>query len=128
MKATRIILAAAAAALMASPVLANDAAKTAPAAIASSGMSKWAEIDTDKDGFISKDEWAAEGQKMFDAKDTDHDGKLSKDEYFGKYAKAKHMAKTESTSTPAATNEKAPAPADAAPAAGADGTGGATAQ
>ena len=129
MKATRIILAAAAAALMASPVLANDAAKTAPAAAPSKAVALWTAIDTDKDGSISKDEWTAYYSAQFDAKDADHDGKISQAEFLGTHAaKSKHVAKTDSTSAPAASNEKAPAPADAAPAAGADGAGGATAQ
>lgn len=41
------------------------------------------EIDTDGDGFISKEEWEAAGQdsSMFDVIDVNSDGKISKEEY-----------------------------------------------
>lgn len=38
------------------------------------------EIDTNHDGFISKEEWTAKGDKMFSDLDANHDGKISQDE------------------------------------------------
>lgn len=73
------------------------------------------EMDTDKDGSISKAEWTAKGDKMFSEIDTNHDGKLTPDEM-----KAHHEAKkaewdkrraeweAKKNSAPATT----PAPAD----------------
>ncbi len=36
--------------------------------------------DTNGDGFVSKDEWRAQGDKMFAEIDANHDGKISMDE------------------------------------------------
>ncbi len=118
MKATRIILAAAAAALIAAPAFATEAAKTDAAPAMSKGqVAKWTALDTDKDGFISKDEYVAPLAKEFDAKDADHDGKLSKEEFVShKSMKHKEMAKKEAA--PAASGAKEETPATTAPAAG----------
>ena len=39
------------------------------------------EGDTNNDGFLSKDEWRARGDKMFSEVDANGDGKLSADEF-----------------------------------------------
>jgi hypothetical protein len=117
MKATRIILAAAAAALIAAPAFATEAAKSEAPAMSKRAVAKWTALDTDKDGFISKDEWSAEELKKFDAKDTDHDGKISKEEFASrKSMKHKEVAKKEAA--PAASGAKEETPATTAPAAG----------
>jgi len=38
------------------------------------------EIDTNNDTAISKDEWRAKGDKMFNEMDADHDGKITPEE------------------------------------------------
>lgn len=114
MKATRILLAAAAAALIAAPAFATEAAKTDAPAMSKAAVAEWTKLDTDKDGFISKDEYVAPLATKFDAKDTDHDGKLSKEEFVGKHA-AKHKEMAKKDAAPAATET---APASTAPAAG----------
>jgi len=47
----------------------------------------WDEMDTNKDGAISKEESAAFGAKKFDERDTNHDGKVTKEEWDGFLAK-----------------------------------------
>ena len=44
------------------------------------GGKMFEENDTNKDGFISKDEWRTRGDKMFSETDGNNDGKLSQDE------------------------------------------------
>lgn len=50
------------------------------------------QIDTDKDGKVSKSEHEAFGEKMFSDADTNKDGSISKDEMIA--AKKAEMAKT----------------------------------
>jgi len=117
MKATRIILAAAAAAFIAAPAFAADAAKSDAPAMTKNQVTEWTKLDADKDGSISKDEYIAPVTAKFDAKDADHDGKLSKEEFVSrKSAKHKEVAKKEAA--PAASETKDETPATTAPAAG----------
>ena len=41
---------------------------------------RWDKLDTNHDGFVSKDEYLREASERFDLADTNHDGKLSKEE------------------------------------------------
>lgn len=70
-----------AAALLAGQAYANDAAKEGmhhgPHGKRGHGFE---EADTNKDGNVTKDEFRAQGDKIFDKLDTNHDGKISKDE------------------------------------------------
>ncbi len=52
------------------------------------GEHHFKELDTNGDGFISKAEWTAKGDKMFAEIDANHDGKISPEEM-----KAYHDAK-----------------------------------
>jgi hypothetical protein len=47
----------------------------------------WDEMDTNKDGAISKEESAAFGAKKFDERDINHDGKVTREEWDGFHAK-----------------------------------------
>lgn len=70
--------------------------------------SKFTMIDTDKDGYISKDELAAYHNGMFDKKDTNHDGKISKAEF--EAHGVKHMGMTKKSDRVNTTeNDKATA-------------------
>ena len=132
MKVPHILMAAAAAALMASPALANGPSVTPSTAKA---HHHWAgffdKIDTNHDGKISKDEWLAHSSAMFDKIDANHDGSLTKDEFKAMHEKmrAKHAnwhgkGGKGSTSEPPYHNQ---ATSSGNPG-GADGAGGWTAQ
>jgi hypothetical protein len=58
-------------------------------ASASGGKKSWSELDTNKDGNLSKAEAAADTGMMgvFDKADSNHDGILTPDEYRAYYAK-----------------------------------------
>ncbi len=51
------------------------------------------EADTNDDGFLSKDEWKAKGDKMFSEIDTNNDGKISPDEMKAHHEKRREMMK-----------------------------------
>jgi len=93
MKATRIILAAAAAAFIAAPAFAADAAKSDAPAMTKNQVTEWTKLDADKDGKLSKEEFVSR-----------------------KSAKHKEVAKKEAA--PAASETKEETPATTAPAAG----------
>ncbi len=79
----KLFLSCVALALMASPALAADAAKAAPApAVAAPHDHKgvFEQADANNDGIVTRDEFLASEGKYFDSVDTNHDGKLSKDE------------------------------------------------
>lgn len=59
-------------------ILASMIAGFATPAFANSNY--WADADTNKDGFISKAEHSAYGDKKFAKKDTNGDGRISKEE------------------------------------------------
>lgn len=44
------------------------------------GHHRMAEADTNKDGAITREEFHAQGDKIFDKLDTNHDGKITKEE------------------------------------------------
>ena len=75
-----MILAALAAATALTAASALAAAPVATDAPASSHFSLPKDLDTNGDGFVSKDEWRARGDKMFEEMDANHDGKISADE------------------------------------------------
>ena len=72
--------------LLAVPALAAPPAQTAstptkPAPEATTGMMRY---DTNKDGFVDRAEWAVGQEARFKQLDTDKDGKLTKDELFAR--------------------------------------------
>lgn len=82
----RTLIAFAVAAALPLTALAQMGSPSAPSKSPSSGMSKGASplnrLDTNKDGYVSKDEakGSAEVSKNFSTLDKDHDGKLSPSE------------------------------------------------
>ena len=86
-----VVLSATALALMASSAYAattttTTTSSTTPAPVTKEGHGggMLAKLDTNKDGFISKDEFLASASKHFDMMDINHDGKISKDEIAAK--------------------------------------------
>jgi EF-hand domain pair len=68
--------------LLASPALAApDDATPRPARPSNAGMMRY---DTNNDGFVDRAEWTAGQEARFKQLDTDKDGKLSKDELFAR--------------------------------------------
>src|SRR3954451_23921621 len=70
--------------LVAAPALAapdQDTTNPRSARPASAGMMRY---DTNKDGFVDRAEWTAGQEARFKQLDTDKDGKLSKDELFAR--------------------------------------------
>lgn len=66
--------------LAAGNALAADAPAKAPQGGPSERPNHFAMTDSNHDGFISKDEWRAQGDKMFAEADANNDGKISEDE------------------------------------------------
>ena len=68
-------------------------------------------MDTNGDGFVTKDEVVAYAQKMFDEADTNHDGKLTQDEMFDQKMREKTAFKDylgkNTSDTSNATKDKA---------------------
>jgi hypothetical protein len=83
-KTTMTVLSLAAAMLAGQAFAADTATPPADTAMPHPGMHRMhkgmGEADANKDGNISKDEFRAQGDKMFDKLDTNHDGTISKDE------------------------------------------------
>src|SRR6185369_14011981 len=74
--------------LAAAPALAApepEAANPRPARPANAGMMRY---DTNKDGFVDRAEWNAGQEARFKQLDTDKDGRLSKDEMFARTPQA----------------------------------------
>lgn len=74
--------------LCATPVLAapgDEPANPRPARPSNGGMMRY---DTNKDGFVDRAEWATGQETRFKQLDTDKDGKLSKDELFSRTRQA----------------------------------------
>jgi hypothetical protein len=74
--------------LAAVPVLAAPGDENAPPRPARSSNSGMMRYDTNKDGFVDRTEWAAGQEARFKQLDTDKDGKLSKDELFSQTRQA----------------------------------------
>jgi hypothetical protein len=90
MTVSRILMAAAAAALMASPALANGPSATPLSPkMHHHRAGFFGKIDTNQDGKISRDEWTAHQAAVFDKIDADHDGSLTKAEFKAEHEKMK---------------------------------------
>ena len=70
--------------LAAAPALAAPGDETAPPRPARPSNSGMMRYDTNKDGFVDRAEWTAGQEARFKQLDTDKDGKLSKDEVFAR--------------------------------------------
>jgi Ca2+-binding EF-hand superfamily protein len=78
------------AAVIAGSSLAFAATTPATPATGDRGAKMFEKMDSNSDGFVSKDEYLAKTEKRFEAMDTNKDGKISKDEF-----KAHHEAMKE---------------------------------
>ena len=78
------------------------------------------ETDTNKDGAIGKDEWAAKSDRMFKERDVNNDGKISADEHKAHLemmrAKFKERRAEHAGDKPAPAGEKPAAATPVAPA------------
>jgi Ca2+-binding EF-hand superfamily protein len=70
--------------LAVAPALAAPGDETAPPRPARPSNSGIMRYDTNKDGFVDRTEWTAGQEARFKQLDTDKDGKLSKDELFSR--------------------------------------------
>lgn len=88
MAARKIILSSILILLTAAPALAAPGDETSaprPARASNSGIMRY---DTNKDGVVDRSEWTAGQEARFKQLDTDKDGKLSKDELFARARQA----------------------------------------
>lgn len=115
MKYTLISIAAST--LLATPFYASMAQATAAPTPPHPGF--FSEVDTDHDGAISKDEWRAHGDKLFDKNDTNHDGKISQEEMKAHFSAKREEFKSRREAWKAKQASKPAAPDTATPAAAA---------
>lgn len=98
----KTMLMAAAALCLSMPAMANDANMTKDEKAEMKADHYFSQIDSDKNGMISKAEHEAFGEEMFTEADSDKNGTISPDEL--KSAKKKEMEKMENLKPAAGNN------------------------